>query len=185
VLGFSQGAVLAHLICAIAAGRGKAVIQVPATAPAGNGGAPAPLPEGAATSVASEAAFATLRFAIMVSGFPSRSRAHGALMHVPAGTGDPNGLPALSIPSLHVWGEGDELVPAAGSALLAQQFDEATRQALVHDGGHIVPGTADARAKIAEFVAQFETDQGGTAAPPSAGAEHAHGNSPVKRTHAL
>jgi pimeloyl-ACP methyl ester carboxylesterase len=120
--------------------------------------------DGAATALrlASEsaAAFASLRFAILISGFPSRSPAHADLMvsrrqkH-----GDSKGsqrtFAPLAIPAFHMWGSADMLVPPAASSLLARQFSEATRQALVHDGGHFVPGSADVRRQIAAFVAQF------------------------------
>jgi pimeloyl-ACP methyl ester carboxylesterase len=94
VMGFSQGAVLAHLVAALGL--------------AGN----------------------NVRSAILVSGFPSRAERHERIV-----TGPP-----LKMPSLHVWGMADELVPPAASKQLSTMFDSnAGRYIYTHNKGHVFP----------------------------------------------
>jgi pimeloyl-ACP methyl ester carboxylesterase len=138
VLAFSQGAVLAHVLAAIS--------RPDALPPPPPGGRHAWL--GAADGTdARIGALSCLRFAILVSGFPSRARAHerlvgGAARRVP-------------LPSMHVWGRRDELVPAAASEALMRLFDADGRDAVVHDGGHCVPQRKAERDAMATFVARF------------------------------
>ena len=95
------------------------------------------------------------RYAIIVSGFPSRADAHQKYMR--PGT--------IHVPSLHVWGTSDILVDNARSEQLSKCFVEP--QVVTHGGGHFVP-THWPLSDIAEFVARFAPDV--TAAISSAGA---------------
>ncbi|XP_068945758.1 esterase OVCA2 [Petaurus breviceps papuanus] len=111
LLGFSQGAALAALVCAL-----------------GQAGDPRfPLP----------------RFVILISGFRPRG---------------PRGAPPfpqapLSLPSLHVLGETDRVIPARESLQLADCFLGAVT--LSHPGGHFVPAAAPQRQVYLKFLDQF------------------------------
>ena len=99
-----------------------------------------------------------LRFAVLVSGFMPRDPALEPLV------GMADGPPPLCVPlpSLHVMGENDQLVAAASSRRLSNCFADATLHC--HEGGHLVPYSADFRALLKDFV----TRQG--AATPGAAA---------------
>uniref|UniRef100_A0A8C5WVU3 Esterase OVCA2 n=1 Tax=Laticauda laticaudata TaxID=8630 RepID=A0A8C5WVU3_LATLA len=112
VLGFSQGAALAGLLCAL---RER-----------GDGRFP-------------------FRFALVVAGFPVAEAAAAA-----AG--------ALRVPSLHVFGEADRVIPAAESRALAERF--AHPALLAHAGGHFVPAAAAQRAAYLGFLRRFEEGSG-------------------------
>lgn len=89
-------------------------------------------------------AFQSLRFAILISGFPSRGDDHAHFYNSP-----------IDLPSLHVWGQKDEVVLPASSKALLQKFHGDTRCELVHAGGHVVPSNAECRAGIVEFLLPF------------------------------
>ena len=72
----------------------------------------------------------SFEFAVMVGGFRSDSPAHAHLYR----TRD-----NYAIPSLHVIGEADRIVPSRDSELLAAQFLAPT--VVRHAGGHVIPGT--------------------------------------------
>uniref|UniRef100_A0A8C8S9T7 Esterase OVCA2 n=1 Tax=Pelusios castaneus TaxID=367368 RepID=A0A8C8S9T7_9SAUR len=113
LLGFSQGAALAGLLCALR-----------------HGGDPR----------------FPFRFAVLVAGFCSRAAALGRCEREP-----------IALPSLHVLGRADRIVPAALSRELAARFVEPTL--LVHPGGHLVPGSAPQRAALLGFLdAQFRLE---------------------------
>ena len=69
-------------------------------------------------------------FAILVGGFASADPAH-----VPLYRAD-----ALQVPSLHLIGLADNVVPPERSRALARSFHEPSM--LEHDGGHVVPSGA-------------------------------------------
>ncbi|KAL6776435.1 hypothetical protein ACKKBG_A21105 [Auxenochlorella protothecoides x Auxenochlorella symbiontica] len=69
-----------------------------------------------------------LRFAVLVSGFLPRDPAVAASL---AG-------PGLALPSLHLMGEADEIIPLDRSEALAQTFS-GPRMAHRHPGRHLVP----------------------------------------------
>ena len=77
-----------------------------------------------------------LRFAVLVSGFMPRDPALEPLR--------------VPLPSLHVMGEHDQLVAAASSRRLSDCFAGATIHS--HEGGHLVPSSADFRALLKDFV---------------------------------
>src|SRR5258708_18519236 len=81
-------------------------------------------------------------FAIMVGGFTSTMPAHaGLLQH------------KLTVPSVHVIGRADGIVPRRDSLLLADRF--ADPLVIEHHGGHVIPGDNAVTAPIADFLAGF------------------------------
>ncbi|KAG8122522.1 hypothetical protein E2320_018007 [Naja naja] len=118
LLGFSQGAALAGLLCAL---RER-----------GDGRFP-------------------FRFALLVAGFLVAEAAEAA-----AG--------ALRVPSLHVFGEADRVIPAAESRALAERF--AHPALLAHAGGHFIPAAATQRAAYLGFLRRFEGPAEDELGPP-------------------
>jgi predicted esterase len=78
--------------------------------------------------------------AIMVGGFTSPLPQHAHLF-----------THKLSVPSLHVMGRGDGIVPIRASQLLAARF--ASPVIVEHGGGHVIPGDPAITTRIADFVA--------------------------------
>jgi predicted esterase len=83
-------------------------------------------------------------FAIMVGGFRSEMPAH---LELYAKTD------RYALPSLHIIGTSDQIVPAADSRVLAAQF--ASPVILEHAGGHIVPGIPQVRDRVAAFLREM------------------------------
>lgn len=77
---------------------------------------------------------------IMVSGFTSTMQQHAHLF-----------TRKLSVPSLHVIGRADGVVPMRDSLLLADRF--ANPVIIEHAGGHVIPDDPAITARIADFVA--------------------------------
>lgn len=111
LLGFSQGAALAALVCAL----GQA------------GDVRFPLP----------------RFIILISGFCPRG----------LGLKEPIMQSPLSLPSLHVFGDTDGVIPSQESIQLASHFPGA--MTLTHSGGHFIPAAAPQRQAYLKFLDQF------------------------------
>jgi predicted esterase len=86
--------------------------------------------------------FPAFEFAIMVSGFTSTMPQHADLLRH-----------KLSVPSVHVIGRADSIVPRRDSMLLARQF--ADPLILEHPGGHLIPGDPAVTGPIARFLAGF------------------------------
>lgn len=128
VLGFSQGAVFAHLVCAAACGW--------ETGAEGVGG------------------ISGLKFGIMVAGFPTRDAGMQGMMEMDMREG------GMKIPSLHVWGRADTLVPPEGSEKLSELFEAGSRECVVHDGGHVVPQKKEERKAVADFVIKVWNAEG-------------------------
>lgn len=128
LLGFSQGAALAGLVCALREG--------------GDGRFP-------------------FRFALLVAGFPAE--AAGA-----AG--------ALRVPSLHVFGQADRVIPAAESRALAARFAQPVL--LAHEGGHFVPAAAAQRAAYLAFLRRFAGPELGPPRPPPPAPSRASDSAP-------
>jgi hypothetical protein len=82
------------------------------------------------------------RFAIMAGGFTSFLPQHAGLFPRP-----------LTIPSVHVTGRSDAIVPRPDSLKLADRF--AGPLILEHDGGHVIPGDRTIAAPIARFLTRF------------------------------
>jgi pimeloyl-ACP methyl ester carboxylesterase len=81
-------------------------------------------------------------FAVMVGGFTSYLPQHAGLF--------PR---KLTIPSVHVIGRSDVIVPGRDSLLLADRF--ADPLVIGHPGGHVIPGESAVTKPIVEFLAGF------------------------------
>lgn len=79
-------------------------------------------------------------FAILSSGFRSGSLAHKNFYENP-----------ITIPSLHIFGESDEIIPGEMSELLSSTFVEP--EFLKHPGGHYFPATSQQKQ---EFINYFQ-----------------------------
>jgi hypothetical protein len=81
------------------------------------------------------------RFAVMVGGFTSDRPEHADLFRR-----------KLSIPSLHVTGDADTIVPVRDSLLLAERFEDPI--VVRHRGGHVIPSEHAVTSRVAEFLAR-------------------------------
>ncbi len=90
----------------------------------------------------------------MVGGFTSTMPQHAELLRH-----------KLTVPSVHVTGRADAIVPRRDSLLLAGRF--ISPLVIEHPGGHVVPGDSAVTAPIARFLAGFSS--GVTAAPAPGG----------------
>jgi fermentation-respiration switch protein FrsA (DUF1100 family) len=81
-------------------------------------------------------------FAIMAGGFTSTMPQHAELLRH-----------KLTIPSVHVTGRADAIVPRRDSLLLADRF--ADPLVIEHSGGHVIPGEPAVATPIASFLAGF------------------------------
>ncbi|EGT46615.1 hypothetical protein CAEBREN_04149 [Caenorhabditis brenneri] len=82
-----------------------------------------------------------IKIAIFFSGFLSLSSKHDSL----------TSLRINNLPSLHVFGDADEIVARPKSEKLADQFDVETIR-IAHDGGHLVPAMSKHKETIAGFL---------------------------------
>ncbi|MEZ0094878.1 hypothetical protein [Streptacidiphilus sp. EB129] len=80
-------------------------------------------------------------FAVMVGGFRSDSPKHARLYA---------SRESYTLPSLHIMGRSDGIVPIADSRVLAGQF--ASPVVLEHPGGHVIAATPAIRAETALFL---------------------------------
>jgi acetyl esterase/lipase len=86
----------------------------------------------------------TFDFAIMVGGFVSRDPAHAALYGARA---------SYDVPSLHVIGRTDGIVPPESSRELAAQFKNPV--IVEHDGGHVIAGDEATRQSVRSFLEEM------------------------------
>lgn len=82
------------------------------------------------------------RFAILVAGFPSACKEHQKFYQ-----------PPLQIPSLHVFGLEDRVIPDNMSRELLPSFQDP--QVLTHPGGHFVPAASAHRQTYQDFLKRF------------------------------
>ncbi|CAI2350709.1 unnamed protein product [Caenorhabditis sp. 36 PRJEB53466] len=82
-----------------------------------------------------------IRFAVFFSGFLSLSSKHEHLTT----------LQIKDIPSLHVFGDADEIVARPKSEKLADRFDVPALR-IVHEGGHLVPSMSKHKETIGAFM---------------------------------
>ena len=101
----------------------------------------------------------TFEFAMLVGGFRSDSPAHA---HLYART------EAYTLPSLHIIGRADTVVPSRDSRVLADQF--AAPVVLEHPGGHVVASTPAIRLGVADFLARAARAARAAGAAGAAGA---------------
>lgn len=92
---------------------------------------------------AGDSRFPLPRFIILVSGF------------CPRGLGFKESIlqSPLSLPSLHVFGDTDRIIPSQASMQLAGRFAGAIT--LTHSGGHFIPAAAPQRQAYLTFLDQF------------------------------
>lgn len=117
ILGFSQGATVAAMLCLLS---------------------PAPPP---------------VSFVVLVAAFLPRDLE--VQRHFSSGACD-------GIPTLHIMGEDDQLVPMESSAAVASCFAGATTA--THPGGHAVPASAPIRSALKSFVQSAMGPHGGQSA---------------------
>lgn len=87
-------------------------------------------------------------FAVMVGGFTSFEPQHAALFGR-----------KLTLPSVHVAGAADSIVPIRDSLALAERFADPV--VLEHRGGHVIPSGPALTARIAQFIADHTTARPG------------------------
>jgi predicted esterase len=80
-------------------------------------------------------------FAVLVGGFPSNDPAHRALYE---------SVESFALPSLHMIGRADRVVPSEASRALAARFESPVL--FEHEGGHVIPSSPEARATFGEFL---------------------------------
>ncbi|XP_043651317.1 esterase CG5412 [Drosophila teissieri] len=105
-------------------------------------------------------------FAVLASGFLS-----GSLVHMSAYE------EAINIPTLHIYGQADEIIPKDMSESLAAHFKNA--EVLEHSGGHYFPATALQKQtfinffqdRLQEYLEHQELQQSGNASFVDSGAE--------------
>lgn len=83
------------------------------------------------------------RFAVLVAGFRSACKEHQVYYDAP-----------LQIPSLHVFGLEDKVIPDSMSRELLPSFQDP--QVLIHPGGHFVPAASAHRQTYQEFLKKFQ-----------------------------
>jgi predicted esterase len=88
----------------------------------------------------SEAAPLRFDFAMTAGGFVSNEPGHASLYAATAGH---------ELPSLHMMGRSDTIVPIADSRRLSDRFSAPV--VIEHSGGHIIPSTPAVREQVAEF----------------------------------
>jgi pimeloyl-ACP methyl ester carboxylesterase len=82
-------------------------------------------------------------FCVMVGGFLSNDSAHAGLYAQKS---------SYALPSCHIIGRSDSIVPSSASHQLALQFPQ--RLVLEHDGGHVIAATQEIRERFADFLEQ-------------------------------
>ncbi|XP_067864563.1 esterase OVCA2 [Heptranchias perlo] len=110
IMGFSQGAALVSMICALKQ-QGDPRFQ--------------------------------FDFAILVAGFRSRCKLHDCFYKEP-----------VAVPSLHVFGDTDRVIPGKMSQELSSFFVDPV--ILTHLGGHFVPASAPQKQVYLEFLEKFQ-----------------------------
>eukprot|EP01023_Acetabularia_acetabulum_P007435 TRINITY_DN1321_c0_g1_i7.p6 TRINITY_DN1321_c0_g1~~TRINITY_DN1321_c0_g1_i7.p6 ORF type:complete len:118 (-),score=11.88 TRINITY_DN1321_c0_g1_i7:474-827(-) len=87
-----------------------------------------------------------LRFVVMIAGFqPRDDRFEQMVKRV-----------NINIPSLHVFGESDDLVVNERSLELSNCFEQNLKQTFVHSGGHMVPTCSG---QFKQILVDFIDDQ--------------------------
>lgn len=112
ILGFSQGAALVAMVCALQERKLEPVFN--------------------------------FRFAVLVAGFRSACTQHQHFYEDLQ----------ITLPSLHVFGQEDKVIPEPMSRDLLSMFPEANT--LVHPGGHFIPAASAHRHIYQEFLQRFQ-----------------------------
>lgn len=90
-----------------------------------------------------DAAFGGPHFGVLVSGFVPRDARWAA--ELSAGG-------AVALPSMHIYGEGDTLVPTERARAFVEAFDGSMRAEHPHAGGHGIPTGAEFRQDLRAFL---------------------------------
>ncbi|KAG8450785.1 hypothetical protein GDO86_003159 [Hymenochirus boettgeri] len=85
-------------------------------------------------------------FALLFAGFKSRSNDHNQYYDQ-----------LISVPSLHVYGETDRVIPGNMSQELASHFENPIT--LTHSGGHYIPACAPQKRMYWNFLETFSTQK--------------------------
>jgi pimeloyl-ACP methyl ester carboxylesterase len=86
-----------------------------------------------------EEASRLFNFAIMVGGFTSQLPEHARLFET-----------RIDLPSLHIIGRSDAIIPPRESAALTARFADPV--VLEHQGGHVVPSSREVADAVARFI---------------------------------
>jgi pimeloyl-ACP methyl ester carboxylesterase len=86
----------------------------------------------------------SFEFAMMVGGFRSDSSKHANLYA---------SRESYTLPSLHIMGRSDSIVPIEDSRDLSDHFTSPV--VLEHSGGHVIPGTPSIRNNVALFLSRM------------------------------
>lgn len=87
-------------------------------------------------------------FALLVSGFVSKDPAHAALYDAHAN---------FELPSLHLIGLADRIVPPVASHVLAARFQ--SPQIVEHQGGHVIAASSEVRGALSAFLSEAQAAQ--------------------------
>jgi hypothetical protein len=82
----------------------------------------------------------TLRFAVLVAGWPQRADALQPLLDAP-----------IAVPSLHVWGDDDKLTGPLAPALV-ERFDASTREVVQWKEPHVIPTSGPPADAMVDFM---------------------------------
>jgi hypothetical protein len=96
----------------------------------------------------------TFNFAIMAGGFRSKAPEHAEIFGYRFG---------YTIPSIHIIGQTDGIVPSSDSYELARQF--VSPVVLEHPGGHVVAATPLIRDRVTMFLEDMTTQIRGSSRP--------------------
>jgi predicted esterase len=84
------------------------------------------------------------RFVILIAGFQSGQEQHQAIYE----------NLQIDLPSLHVIGTGDRVIPCGLSEKLATEYFQHA-EIFRHDGGHFIPTTPEAKTCYTQFLDRF------------------------------
>lgn len=82
------------------------------------------------------------KFAILSAGFKSRSSLHESCYDT-----------LIEVPTLHMMGESDQIIPKPVSQELVQVFKDPV--VIYHPSGHMTPSSAAIRSDVIKFLTQF------------------------------
>nr|ACO14595.1 Ovarian cancer-associated gene 2 protein homolog [Caligus clemensi] len=85
----------------------------------------------------------SIKFIILVASFKSSSLEYS------------DNLPICGIPSLHVVGNGDQVIPSERSKEILEYFDKESSRVLFHSGGHFVPAKSDHKQIYLNFIESY------------------------------
>ena len=87
------------------------------------------------------------KFGIFIGGAPPRDESFFSLYLHPISS---QSLPRIPLPSLHIFGEADKIIPMEKSKALANLFENP--QIYQHPMGHVIPGGRESRDMFSSFM---------------------------------